>query len=793
MLETSQHKRDIAMWQARNGFIYKTSHNRVVIVLEGSIQCHWEFPCPIFRVACCEDLTSDINAFVLTTDGVLREVERPAKRVKYTDESGKDFVVLSVRRDQVVTDAVSLAPTVWIQAYKMEDVPGCLIYHVDGSLVFWSIQGKRTVISSPVSVDSNYVKPDDAVCQLYIPAGRLSETMHSDKKRSDGILFGIGNGNIYYKAVDETREVCIMDHPDTLHSIHPISGPSMNRTGGKNIESVVVLTLEGTATVVYTKETSYHPEIRVLCLTSSVTAAIANIDHLYVLDDTHKLYQYTFLDKYDYSKGENLVLVATPSNDLPMVDIGLFKCTEGYEPRETELLAVLADGNLTNVPISETIPPYDEQNLQDQIQFTIQEIEKCRQSQTLLDETHYCLNSLLSEYNMTIHKLQRILDMKSKLKLKPGLKPAFTCNVKPKILPANLRSLISIETLLCVELQTDISIRWGENWHLCIEMDPCSTVIGEPVAREPAPGELLMCPLDDLQPAVKWERDFAVNARLIGLPVYVNISLAFFPFLTNVRDQHEDSIGKSSFIHASLGFYLLNVNAGGRILFPVHGIFLDMLCYAAPCPPLANSDFRGRKPITADTIEGSRAIMDIYGSAMKKCSGMVLPQSMLLKVRTMAPNRDNSSHLALLTLLSEGIDSQVLKEIVTEPETAVFTLPLDRKTPVTITVRRQHQQASEQHLHLHISVECPHPFILLKALQAITMRLSFNISENVEDMTDEIRNANATLDQAILHLEHLLQSKQAAAHDIVDAYSALSQHCQSLDLGIMVLEESSTV
>ncbi|KAI9290032.1 hypothetical protein BC943DRAFT_313170 [Umbelopsis sp. AD052] len=137
--------------------------------------------------------------------------------------------------------------------------------------------------------------------------------------------------------------------------------------------------------------------------------------------------------------------------------------------------------------------------------------------------------------------------------------------------------------------------------------------------------------------------------------------------------------------------------------------------------------------------------------------------------------------------------SQVLKEIVTEPETAVFTLPLDRKTSVTITVRRQHQQASEQHLHLHISVECPHPFILLKALQAITMRLSFNISENVEDMTDEIRNANATLDQAILHLEHLLQSKQAAAHDIVDAYSALSQHCQSLDLGIMVLEESSTV
>jgi hypothetical protein len=66
------------------------------------------------------------------------------------------------------------------------------------------------------------------------------------------------------------------------------------------------------------------------------------------------LYRYSFLDKDDYSKGERLVLVANLSNDPPVVGVGLFACTKGYEPIETELLAVLSDGSLTNIPISET-------------------------------------------------------------------------------------------------------------------------------------------------------------------------------------------------------------------------------------------------------------------------------------------------------------------------------------------------------------------------------------------------------------------------------------------------------
>lgn len=92
------------------------------------------------------------------------------------------------------------------------------------------------------------------------------------------------------------------------------------------------------------------------------------------------------------------------------------------------------------------------------------------------------------------------------------------------------------------------------------------------------------------------------------------------------------------------------------------------------------------------------------------------------------------------------------------------------------------------------------------------MRLSFNIFENVKgnikifrathltmvsrciynysDMTDEDQNANATLHQDISRVEDLFQSDQARAQDIVDAYSALSQHCQSVDLGIMVLEKT---
>ncbi|CAO3689829.1 unnamed protein product [Umbelopsis ramanniana] len=779
MHQFPQYEGDIAIYQATDGFVYEINHDQLVVVLEGTIQCHWKFPSPISRITCCEELNAGVQAFVLTTDGVLykleatytlvdskpHELERPAKRVRYTEEGGKKFVVLSVSRDQVLADA--LAPTVWIQAYRMNDISGCLIYHVDGSLIFWSIQGDCTVISNPVSVDSNHVKADDKVCHLYVPAGPLSGVMHSNKKRVDGVVFGIGNNNIYYKAVDETSEVCIMDHPDTLHSIHPVSRPSTYATG--DIVSIVVLTLEGTVTTVYTSENSIKPKICVFCLTLSVTAAISIMDRLYILDDSNKLYRYSFLDKDNYSKGERLVLVANLSNDPPVVDVGLFTCTKGYEPIETKLLAILSDGSLTSIPISETIPAYNEQDLQNQIQSTIQEIEKCRQSQTLLDEAHHFLNSALSEYNMTIHKLQRILDMKSKSKIKPDTKPVFTCNVKPKVLPSSLRTLVPTETLLSIEIHTDISLRWGENWRLCIEMDPCSSVIDEFVASESAPGELLMFPLDDLRTSVKWERDFAVNARLIGLPLYVNISLAFFPFLNSVRDQHESSID-------------------GRILFPVQGIFLDMLCYITAYRSQSNTDFRGTKRTITDTIEGGQAAVDIYGSAMKKHAGIVFPQSILLKLRTSSTSREKSSQLVLLTLLSEGLDSQLLSEIMVEPEKAIFTLPLDRKTPVTITVR---QQGSEQH-QLHISLECLQPFILLKALQAITMRLSFNIIENVQDMTDEIQNANATLHHDISRVQDLFQSDQARAQDIVDAYSALSQHCQSLDLGTIVLEEIKT-
>ncbi|KAH8553534.1 hypothetical protein BGW37DRAFT_518481 [Umbelopsis sp. PMI_123] len=785
MLEINHNTRDTIIWQTNNGFIHKTNGNQLVIVLEGNIQASWEFPSTISRVSCYEKLNSKINAFVLTTDGVLYKLEatntldaakiqepgRPAKRMKYTQESGKDHTVLLVSRDQVMTD--TLAATVWIMAYTKDDALGCLVYHVDGSLIFWSTSGDHSVISKPQSVDSNYLTPNDHVCQLYLPIGPLGEAMHCNGKRSDGVVFGTSQGNIYYKAIDETSEVCIMDHPDTLHSIHPIWNSSNNAKNDNQLSSIVVLSVEGTATTVYITENSLDLQMDTMCLTPSATAAVSFMNRLYILDDTNALHKITFLKEQDRSQRANPVLVAHLSKELQVVDIGLYKIPMLNEPNVTELQAVLTDGNLVNIPISEIVPIHDEQFLQDKIQCTIQEIEKCRQSQNLLDNTHHFLNSLLSEYNMTIHKLQRILDMKSKSNLKSGAKPLFACNVKPKILPYNLRSLIPMETLLTIELQTEISIKWGENWRLCIELDPCSPVIEEPETPETVPGELLVCPLNDMRTSAMWERDFVVNVQQLGLPLYVNVSLAFFPLLSSVRDQSESSIDS-------------------QILFPVHGMILDMMSYALPCPSLfkPNTDFRGRKVTSKDIMEDGRDVVGVYASALKKTTGIALPHTLFLKVSTNT-SVPTASHLVLLTLLSEGLDSQLLKEIMVDPEMAEFTLPLDRKIPVSVTVRQQIPQTSENH-GLDIQIECAHPFILLKAFQAVAMRLSFNISENVQDMTDDIRNANATLHQDILRLQDLFQnSHQAKPQDIIDAYSKLSLCCQSLDLGTMLLEDSS--
>jgi hypothetical protein len=57
---------------------------------------------------------------------------------------------------------------------------------------------------------------------------------------------------------------------------------------------------------------------------------------------------------------------------------------------------------------------------------------------------------------------------------------------------------------------------------------------------------------------------------------------------------------------------------GNQILFPVHGILLDMVCYAMPCqgPAKTGLDFRARKVATAASSYPSS---HIYTSAMKVC------------------------------------------------------------------------------------------------------------------------------------------------------------------------------
>jgi hypothetical protein len=74
---------------------------------------------------------------------------------------------------------------------------------------------------------------------------------------------------------------------------------------------------------------------------------------LYILDDTNALHKITFLKEQDRSQRANPVLVAHLSKELQVVDIGLYKIPMLNEPNVTELQAVLTDGNLVNIPISE--------------------------------------------------------------------------------------------------------------------------------------------------------------------------------------------------------------------------------------------------------------------------------------------------------------------------------------------------------------------------------------------------------------------------------------------------------
>jgi len=114
------------------------------------------------------------------------------------------------------------------------------------------------------------------------------------------------------------------------------------------------------------------------------------------------------------------------------------------------------------------------------------------------------------------------------------------------------------------------------------------------------------------------ERDFPVHIEQLGLPLYVNVNLVFTPYSHLYSDQPDGTIGKPRLCFAANRPRLMRHQPESQILFPVHGILLDMVCYAMPCegPAKTGLDFRARKVATAASSYPSS---HIYTSAMKVC------------------------------------------------------------------------------------------------------------------------------------------------------------------------------
>jgi hypothetical protein len=109
--------------------------------------------------------------------------------------------------------------------------------------------------------------------------------------------------------------------------------------------------------------------------------------------------------------------------------------------------------------------PTDVNTLQARIQETLAEIEQCQQDEASLDNLNTLYNNKITEYNSTIYKLQRMSKVTadnnaSSLEAQPSI---FSCDMFPKILDDSLRSLIATETLVHVQLRTDMSLKW-KHW-----------------------------------------------------------------------------------------------------------------------------------------------------------------------------------------------------------------------------------------------------------------------------------------------------------------------------------------
>ncbi|KAM3579501.1 hypothetical protein VKS41_007957 [Umbelopsis sp. WA50703] len=403
--------------------------------------------------------------------------------------------------------------------------------------------------------------------------------------------------------------------------------------------------------------------------------------------------------------------------------------------------------------------PTDVNTLQARIQETLAEIEQCQQDEASLDNLNTLYNNKITEYNSTIYKLQRMSKVTadnnaSSLEAQPSI---FSCDMFPKILDDSLRSLIATETLVHVQLRTDMSLKW-KHWR---DIDPSDNTANESSSQAIC-GKHFSCSLEKMEVVSQWERDIPIDMNELGLPVYVNLNLAYAPF--------SDSLTEFNYSMPEI-----------PAIFYCKQVLFDVIHYALPCERIMRAKFetRGLKEITGEArINGWPNRSSSYDACLKKTINARVPKSFRLHVKSdiSIDSGINSSRI-LKNLLEEGLDSALLNGICIKHNKAMFTIPIHRAIPVLITVDKDN---TEQNQNYSILVECHQPFILLKVIQALYMRLSF-MCDRKEVFSDGHNNLNDEIHQ----LEKMFKKETDVSDEISKAFDRLSEACNSMTLELV--------
>ncbi|KAJ2960191.1 hypothetical protein NQZ79_g4369 [Umbelopsis isabellina] len=708
------------VWHMRKGFICKIDSNRIAVVEVLKRQI-WDFPEHIAQISTCNNKAYPDIAFILTQDGTLWKIdhlsdteplisERPTKRIKRSPSSGiQDGEIKPVNPDQIISR--KRTSTAWIQAYVLDDTVGCLIYSIDGSLCFCSVNGSERSITQKQSVDTNFIASDDVVAQTYLPGGSLSGALHLQDKRIDAVVFGTKKGKIYYKALDETSEICILDHPESMQNLHLCSNlqaqKSSNDSGNEVLEmitAIAIVSQQGTLTLLYAFNDIATLQVKELSISGPVLASVVSKNILYTLSTENAIHR-ILLDCVSAHMGLNESLACDVDHKMPLVGIALTQSWPSVDDDEQRLIGILENQTFTEIQLMDGMTqPTDVNVLQASIQETLKEIEKCQQDEASLDNLNILYNSKLTEYNSTIYKLQRMLKVGAdSTEAQPS---TFNCDIFPKIREESLCCLVTTETLVRVQLRTDMSLKW-KYWRVNVDIDPSENAVGGKSVRDAISGEHFSCSLDKLEIASLWERDLPIHINELGLPVYVNVNLAYAPFSDSLGEFHQTTPEIPAIFYCK------------QVLF-------DVIHYALPCEPIMRAKYesRGLKEITGDMqndgwLNGSSN----YDICLKKNISARVPKSFKLHAKIGMSLTTNINHNRILkSLLNEGLDSALLNDICIKPDKAMFTTPIHRAMPVLITIDGD---ITKEDSSFAILIECHQPFVLLKAIQALYMRLTF--------------------------------------------------------------------